>query len=237
MTPTELVLRRSLPVFINSFNQLHYLRELLANLSNHGFSNLWILDNQSTYPKLLEFYKTLNDVRPGNPQVLYYPENFGPRHFHLTSLYTSVWPYPHFYTDPDILLPAIDEAFAGTLLALSNRFQVAKVGSALTLPDPEKLRDFFASGPETGTSPVSVLDWEKQFWKNELDDGIYGTSIDTTFHLFNPAFFVPENFLHGIRVARPGFQAKHRPWFNDDLPPADEYEFYRESRKGFGNWI
>ena len=237
MTPTELVLRRSLPVFINSFNQPHYLRDLIANLSSHGFSNLWILDNDSTYPPLLGYYAELTAAPAASPRVLYYPGNFGPRHFHLSGLYRSVWPYPHFFTDPDLLFTTVADTFATTLLDLSIRYRVAKVGAALTLPPLESMTPVKRGYPETDWKPVSVLEWEKQFWANEIEEEVYGVSIDTTFHLFNPEFFNPDLFLQGIRVARPGYQAKHRPWFIDDLPPNDELAFYRTSRVGHGDWV
>lgn len=237
MNPSELVLRRSLPVFINSFNQLHYLKDLLANLANFGFSNLWILDNRSTYPSLLKFYETLDTPPPGSARVLYYPENFGPRYFHLSGLYKTVWPYPHLYTDPDIALETIDDSFASTLLEISRRFKVAKVGSALTLPPEELMTPVKRGFPETGWEPVSVLDWERQFWANEIEDQVYGVSIDTTLHLFNPEFFNEENFLQGIRVGRAGYQVKHRPWFTNDLPPEEELEYYRNTRVGHGDWV
>jgi hypothetical protein len=225
VNPKELVLRKSLPVFINSLNQCYYLKDLIDNLLENHFSNIWILDNKSTLPSLLSFYGRLSDSRPGSVRVLFYPGNFGPRYFHLSGMFRTLWPYPHLYTDPDLLFTSIDDYFLTTLLDVSMRYGVAKVGAALTLPAESNMTPIKRIFPETNGVAVSVLEWERRFWANEVEEQIYAVSIDTTFHLFNPQFFKEDDFLVGIRIAREGYQARHRPWFLDDFAPAAELEF------------
>lgn len=237
MEPKEFVLRKSLPVFINSFNQLFYLKELIDDLLANHFSNIWILDNRSTLPSLLSFYNSLADSRPGSVRVLFYPDNYGPRYFHLSGMFRTLWPYPHLYTDPDLLFPSFDSHFLSTLLEVSTRYKVAKVGAALTLPEEANMTPIKRVFPETNGVAVSVLEWERRFWANEVEEQVYAVSIDTTFHLFNPEFFKDDDFLAGIRIARDGYQARHRPWFLDDFAPASEMEFYRNSRVGHGDWV
>ena len=44
------------PIFIQNFNQLSYLRKQIAWLQRAGYRNLIVIDNNSTYPPLLEYY-------------------------------------------------------------------------------------------------------------------------------------------------------------------------------------
>jgi hypothetical protein len=81
MNARELFLRKTLPVFINSFNQYSYLNDLVNNLTKNYFFNIWILDNQSTYTPLIEYYKvTVEDIN-SKVNVLYYGFNRGPHFF------------------------------------------------------------------------------------------------------------------------------------------------------------
>ena len=69
----EILLRRSLPVVINSFNQYTYLKNLLGKLESDGFRNFMIVDNNSTYAPLLAYYDELN--KSGKAAVILYGEN------------------------------------------------------------------------------------------------------------------------------------------------------------------
>mgnify|MGYP002241251986 FL=1 len=49
---------KEIPIIINNFNRLTTLRLLTETLTACGYTNIYILDNASTYPPLLEYYKT-----------------------------------------------------------------------------------------------------------------------------------------------------------------------------------
>ena len=51
----------SIPVIIISFNQLFYLNQLVNFLLKRGFSNIVIIDNNSTYPPLLDYFDSLSE--------------------------------------------------------------------------------------------------------------------------------------------------------------------------------
>jgi hypothetical protein len=95
----ELLLRRSLPVVINSFNQFTYLKNLFDKLEADGFRNFIIVDNCSTYPPLLAYYDHLNVS--GRAAVVMYGENKGPHFFHMKGVYKLFGSLPHIFTDPD----------------------------------------------------------------------------------------------------------------------------------------
>jgi hypothetical protein len=238
MNISEILARASIPVFINSFNQFTYLRDLVNILLSNQFRNLWILDNKSTHPSLLEFYRIATEKYKGVVNVLYYKENYGPHYFHASDFYKSVWNCPHFYTDPDLSFESIHPDFVQSLINTSIRYKIAKVGVALTIPSEGDMVDVKRAMPETGNIPVSVRDWEKQFWVKKIEPNIYDASVDTTFHYFNPLFFDKRTFYRGIRIAGVGFEAKHRPWFKSALCPIEERNFYKASATGgHGGWV
>ena len=49
---------KSIPIIINNYNRLTSLKILISSLEKMGYKNLFIIDNASTYPPLLEYYNT-----------------------------------------------------------------------------------------------------------------------------------------------------------------------------------
>ena len=45
------------PIFINNFNRVVLLRRQLRFFRGRGYDNLHVLDNNSTYPPLLRYYR------------------------------------------------------------------------------------------------------------------------------------------------------------------------------------
>ena len=41
---------KDIPIIINNYNRLEMLTKLIHGLENKGYHNLYIIDNQSTYP-------------------------------------------------------------------------------------------------------------------------------------------------------------------------------------------
>lgn len=54
----EVRLRKTTPVFLNSFNQPTYLAVIVAQLLENGFERIVVCDNDSRSPKLLEMLAT-----------------------------------------------------------------------------------------------------------------------------------------------------------------------------------
>jgi|GEM_PF-5770443 len=57
---------RYVPIFINARDRLGVLKKLIDWLLDAGYRNLIILDNNSTYPPLLEYYNKLERIRGGD---------------------------------------------------------------------------------------------------------------------------------------------------------------------------
>ena len=58
LSPSRIRNAGDIPVIINNFNRLTTLRSLITSLEERGLHNIHILDNNSTYPPLLEWYRT-----------------------------------------------------------------------------------------------------------------------------------------------------------------------------------
>ena len=201
-----------IPVFINSRDRLGTLRALVNWLKKAGQQRIYILDNDSSYAPLLDYYRHLDDHEP-TVQVLRLKKNLG---------HTALWDSkvleilhidtPYVYTDSDVV-PSEECPFdvLGDFLQVLRKYPfLKKVGLALktddiTYFDAEKTREA-----------------EKRFYLHEIEPELYFGAVDTTFALYR-------NYRHynlyvsarttGKRMAR------HLPWYYDyeNLPEDERY--------------
>ena len=125
---------KDIPIFINARDLVSPLKQLVTWLLEAGYHTIYILDNDSTYPPLHEFYSK----RPDEVVVIPLGVNAG---------HTALWDLdilgrlaittPYVYTDPDIV--PIDECprhvlefFLEVLGAFPDR---TKVGFGLVISD------------------------------------------------------------------------------------------------------
>lgn len=47
---------KNIPIIINNRNRLTYMKMLISSLEKRGYNNIYIIDNDSTYPPLLDYY-------------------------------------------------------------------------------------------------------------------------------------------------------------------------------------
>jgi len=232
----ESALRKALPLVINSFNQYYYIAELVDGALSNGFTNIWIIDQKSDYPPLLNWYLETSRIHGKTVTIVNLPSNLGPHFFHRSGLWTTITETYHLYTDPDIIVERIAPLFLSTLIKISEHYNIGKVGCALRIPDPHQATEATIRMPETDNLPVSISDWESRFWTNEIEAGLFLAPIDTTLALINKRHWSVENYYSAIRVNWDGFVAKHRPWFKDDQPPEEESKHYKATRVN-GAWL
>ncbi|MBN2166276.1 MAG: hypothetical protein JW717_08385, partial [Marinilabiliaceae bacterium] len=147
------------PVIINNYNRLDYLKKQIAWLENAGMKNIYIIDNASTYPPLLDYYKNC-------PYTIFkLTKNVG--HTALWDTHIYLWFKNQYYilTDPDVIpveecpLNAVEHFYK-----LLERYpEITKVGFGLKIND---LPDHYNRKQE-------VIEWESKFWQNEIEPGIY----------------------------------------------------------------
>lgn len=207
---------KSIPVIINNFNRYTYLKELIESLEKRGYRNYYIIDNKSTYPPLLEYYKTIPAER-----LFLLNENLGHLSFLKSGICHSFKNHYFVYTDSDILLPpeCPDDILEQMFCILNKYPYISKVGCALRIDDL----------PDTYAQKEHVLEWEGQFWKEKLDDDIYKAMVDTTFALHKPntkigIWGIGDNIRLGGK-----YQCKHQPWYVDSANPGEEEEYYMKN--------
>lgn len=255
MTADEQALRATTPVYVNSYNQPSYVRQMVEGLLSNGFGRIVVCDNASTSPKTRALLSRFE--AEGRVQVRHLGGNLGPHR--VVMQLRAAMRTPFLFSDPDLRLPEVlPDRFVTRLLALSRRYRCAKVGLALEIPPEAEARDLRFDHPVLG--PFKVSDWERQFWKIELEPGVYRANVDTTFFLWNPAVrfdwrrlynetlwslkprrifgtMIPLIGQADIRVAEPGFVARHLPWYRNDEMPEDERAFYKQSASSISTWF
>ena len=134
----EIILRKTIPVVINSFNQKFYLKNLIEKLVVNKFKNIYVIDNKSESKELLKYYKSLD--KNLNVMILYYGSNLGPRNFHINGYGEILGNLPHIYTDPDMDFDFLAENYVSELIKLSHKYRICKIGSALEIPCEESIK-------------------------------------------------------------------------------------------------
>lgn len=196
----------NIPIIIPCYNNYRYVDNMilqLLNINKNIEKNIIIMDNKSTDIDTIKYLKSRTNVIFNN-------ENKGPW---ITSnnnenIY-NLLPDRFIITDPDLQLnPNIPHNFIDILSELSNKYHCSKIGFALDISDYDKMFD------TKGSYGITVYEWERQFWRNKINDTeyeLYHAQIDTTFALINK-----KGRGYDIRIAG-NFTAKHIPWYKDNL--------------------
>ena len=211
-----------IPIVINNYNRLEYLEKLINSLKSRGYNNIHILDNDSTYPPLLEFYKTTD------ANVIYLGKNWGFRAIWESGIVKKFWNTFYVYTDSDMEIDKdCPSDFMEYLLNLLDRYpKCFKVGFGLRIDDL----------PSSFIHKEKVISHENQFWKKELEKGIYDATIDTTFALYRPYTGTSANSKKmNIRTGAP-YIIRHLPWYIDSADLTPEEQFYVDTITKSTHW-
>lgn len=204
-----------IPIIINNYNRLEYLKRLIASLKVRGYNNIYILDNDSTYPPLLDFYKRA-DVN-----VIFLEKNWGYRAIWESGVVKKFWSSYYVYTDSDMEISReCPRDFMNYFLQILDQYpRCFKVGFGMKVDD---LHDRYKHKEQ-------VVLHEQQFWKKELRPGLFEAPIDTTFALYRPYTGTSANFNKmNIRTGAP-YLIHHLPWYMDSDNPSAEEVYYVNS--------
>lgn len=201
---------RAVPIIINSRDRCTCLRELIGWLRSAGYTNLAILDNDSTYPPLLEYLREVE-----NPiLVLHSKHNYGPRALWSSGLVNLVSDIPFVYSDSDVI--PVEDCPPNVVLMLADLLaehrHASKAGLGIRIDDI----------PDTYEHKTAVQAWETQFWQRPLAGNCYDAAVDTTFALYRPGSW---HHLQAVR-AGPPYLLKHLPWYVDSSKPTAEDQYY-----------
>ncbi|MGH7156941.1 MAG: glycosyltransferase family 2 protein [Candidatus Saccharimonadales bacterium] len=198
-------------VFIILRDRYDPLRQLLKWLNSQKLTKIVFIDNDSELPPLMDF---LN--RTGS-QVLELRRNMTQTAPWSAGVIKVLLP-DDFYviSDPDIIPATHGSDALKRLYDVHAKYpHHIKVGFGLKIDDL----------PDHYPLKTQVIEWESQFWKHPLEDGIYEAGVDTTFALYKPHTY--RYLLHpSIRTGEP-YVARHLPWYSDNRKLSDEEIFYR----------
>lgn len=207
------------PIVILNKDRLHPVKLLVESLQKRSYNNIIIIDNQSTYAPLFDWYKNSNvDVfRNDIPQTLFDTGAFYRLAFELKHpRFVDIVKTHYVYTDSDVVpIEDAPDDFIDAMIEVQNKHGVHKVGLGLKIDDL----------PDTDYSKA-VLKLEKDFWVNRINDDkyeLYHAGIDTTFAIYAPNSH-PLLDMNCIRMAG-NYMARHIPWYYDinNLPPDEFY--------------
>lgn len=213
----------NIPIIINNRNRLTYLKQQIDWLTNAGYKNIHILDNDSNYEPLLKFYNE------SNYKVIYLKENLGHLAFWKSGIYKQFQNDYYVYTDPDVLpIDNCPKDFMNYFIKKLNQYtNIEKIGFSLKIDD---LPDYY-------DKKNNVINWEKRHWELKVEEEIYNAAIDTTFALYKPY----TNGLIWVQNAyRTGgvYSARHLPWYENSKNMTEEDLFYLNNiKKGASHWI
>ena len=210
------------PIIINNFNHLSYLKRLIDSLEKRGYFNIYIIDNKSTYPPLIEYYKNC-------PYTIFKLDcNIGYKAIWETEIYNKFKNSIYIYTDSDMEIDdsCPDDFIKHFINIIKKHPFCQKVGFGIRI---DNLPDCFKNKEE-------VIKHESQFWINEIEKNIYRAPIDTTFALYRPYCGGPAD--NNQEVYRTGFPyvIKHLPWYMDSNNINEEEAFYIRTTTQSTHW-
>jgi hypothetical protein len=203
-------------IIINNRNRLKSLCQLITWLQERGYWNLMVLDNDSDYPPLLEYY----DCLEGMVNVVKLGRNLLSKALWCwTASRQSIFG-PFVYTDSDIVpIDECPENIVECLWEVAEQYGMPnKVGLGL------KINDI----PDHYSQAERVRKWEARFWKREIGycnyAPVYSAAVDTTFALY------PEFRPFSLNAIRTGYPmiARHLPWYSDSANPTEEETYYEQ---------
>ena len=206
----------NIPIFLISFNRLSYLQSMIKRLEQMNVKNIHIIDNASTYPPLLEYYKSIPY------KVFYMEKNGGQMVFWKNSMFEEYRKGFYIVSDPDIepVEDCPDDFIERFFTVLKKHPFVKKVGFSLKIDDL----------PMDNPISKAVCKWEKRYSRLYLkEDEAYYAALDTTFALYVPDSISTHRFGVAFRTAFP-YQARHTPWYKDPSEVTDEDRYYAEHK-------
>lgn len=223
-------MNNKIPIVILNRDRLYPLIQQVNILRSKNYNNIIIIDNQSTYEPLLNWYISsgldvfYNYVVPNSNAAFRDLVNIGHPKFKQI---VSDW---YVFNDSDIVpMDIVPDNFISDLMYFAVKYNKPKVGMSI------KIDDINLEYPLNKWAH----DYELSYWNNPIieEDGIelYPSPIDTTFSIHSPGTS-PEWSSNTLRVGAP-YIVKHAPFYYDpNNLPEDEKYYLAHMHTPSSNW-
>lgn len=206
---------RDVPIFINVRDRVGVMKKLIDWLIDADYKNLIVLDNDSTYPKLLEYYSELE--KNSSVKIIRLKKNLGYKALWQSNILEKLnISTPYVYTDPDVVPhEKCPKDFVLTLYEILNSH-----------------REFRKIGPSLIWEDITFYD--KKFWQRAeknferqapINKNLCYANVDTTFALYSNTRNYSLRFslrtLENMRV-------RHLPWYFNYDKLSDDEKYYIE---------
>ncbi len=209
----------NIPIFINARDRVGVMQQQIDWLLNAGYTNIIILDNNSTYPPLMEYYKSFKGDK--RVRIIIFDHNLGFKSIWLSGILEAMnIDTPYVYTDPDLVpIDTCPKNVVQHLLKILKKAPfIKKVGLGMVYDD--------------------ITFYDKEHWQEieqhyydytDVAKDLYYIQVDTTFALYvNCRHY---NLRFSMRTLG-DLMARHLPWYFDyDNLPKDEKYYLEHSDK------
>lgn len=212
---------KNIPIFIIMRDRLDSLILQLESFESRGYENIYIIDNKSSYPPVLDFYANTKH------KIIRMEKNYGHMVFHTTDLFKQYGNDYYAITDCDVIpVEECPDNFMEIFLESLHAYPaISKAGFGLKIDDL----------PDHYPLKQQVISWEKQFWTLPLQKGLYSALIDSTFALYRPNRVYSRYPDTGIRSDFP-YLARHTGWYIDVNNLPDDEKHYIDHLETSTGW-
>jgi hypothetical protein len=217
---------KSIPIIIISFNQYFYLKQLVEFLIQNEYTNIVIVDNNSSYPPLLKYFEeikkevAIHRLKTNEGHMVFWKNK------EIFEKYSKGY---YVITDSDIVpVSNCPHDFLSYFKSvLDAKPFISKVGFSLKIDDI----------PEANFNKQKIVDWESRFWTVKDKNDNYIAPIDTTFAIYKPnSYHVAEDkFYKAIRAKYP-YMASHGGWYVDTANLNEEQSYYYKLASSSSSW-
>jgi hypothetical protein len=196
------------------YNRLTYPKRMAEFLSDTGCEVI-LIDNNSTYQPLLDWYKKC-------PYRVYnLNQNLGHKAVWTSGIINKYSDEYYVVTDHDLDLSSIPNDYVEFLhKGFIDNPDIIKSGLSLKIDDLP-VNDY----------SKKVKEWEINYWTRPIDsNGFYRSEVDTTFALYDrkreySGFPEGDSFFKAVRSPFP-YTARHIPWYNTPDNISEEEMYY-----------
>ncbi len=208
------------PIVLNNRNRYTYLKDLVGWLQKAGYKNIFILDNDSEYPELLQYYKKTT------AKVIYLRRNVGYKALWESEFFNVIRKGYYVYSDSDLMPNEKSPAnLVYRLYQVLSKYTTEKCGPALMISDL----------PEHYALKQKVLANEKPFWEKTKEENVFEAPLDTTFALYKPFAFGDAEECSALRVGG-DLILIHRPWYENSANLDEETKYYISKASASSFW-